>query len=161
MMQVIATNFIKMKKLLGIVVLSLLLIGNAFAEHFLLECSFENENYEHTINHEGDKTDAHSLLYRHIHNSKMEFMNGGYVIKHEITVKGNDEKYKLNGFKTRKSGLPEMWFVFLGERDFISSYLKVQDNDGERFKTYKITSLLSHGPRRVMVGTCKKFDKKL
>ena len=160
-MHVIATNFIRMKKLLGIAVLSLLLIGNVFAEHFLLECSFENENYEHTINHEGDQTDAHSLLYRHIHNSKMEFMNGGYVIKHEITVKDKDETYKLNGFKTRKSGLSEMWFVFLGEREVISSYLTVQDKDGESFKTYKITSLLSHGPRRIMVGTCKKFDKKL
>ena len=49
-----------MKKLLGIVVLSLLLSGKAFAEHFLLQCSFENENYEHTINHEGDETDGHS-----------------------------------------------------------------------------------------------------
>ena len=75
--------------------------------------------------------------------------------------KDKDEKYKLNGFKTRKSGLFEMWFVFLGGKEVISSYLKVQDKDGERFKTYKITSLLSHGPRRIMVGTCKKFDKKL
>ena len=88
-------------------------------------------------------------------------MNGGYVIKHEITVKDKDETYKLNGFKTRKSGLFEMWFVFLGEKEVISSYLKVQDKDGERFKTYKITSLLSHGPRRIMVGTCKKFDQRL
>ena len=149
-----------MKKLLGIVVLGLLININAYAKHFILECNFENENYEQTINHEGDETDAHSLLYRHMHNSKMELMDG-YVIKHEITVKDNDKTYKFNGFKTRESGLSEMWFVFLGEREIISSYLRVQDKDGESFKTYKITSLLSYGPRRILEGTCKKFDQRL
>ena len=150
-----------MKKLLGIVVLGLLININAFAEHFILECSFENEKYEQTINHEDDRTGGHYLLYRHMHNSKMEYVNEGYVTKYEITVKDNDETYKLNGFRTRKSGLSEMWFVFLGEREIISSYLTVQDKDGENFKTYKITSFLSHGPRRILEGTCKKFDQRL
>ena len=162
MMQVITINFIRMKKFLGIVVLSLLLIGNAFAEHFILECSFENEKYEQIIKHEDNKTDGHYLLYRHKNNSKMEFMtDNGYVTKFEITVKDNNETYNLNGFSPLPHKLSEKWFVFLGDREIISSYLRAQNKDGESFRTYKITSLLSHGPRRIMEGTCKKFDKKL
>ena len=152
-----------MKKLLSIIVLGLLLSGNAYAtQHVHLKCSYEGYDYEQIIKSSNNKPGGYNLMLRDMHDrSKLEFIKeGGYVKKFNITVFEKNRSYELNGVENPVHGLEEMYFVFFGQQEIISLYLKAfkLELGRENFKDYYITSTSNSAPNRIMKGTCKRFD---
>ena len=149
-----------MKKLLSIIVLGLLLSGNAFSsQHVHLKCSYEGYDYEQIIK---SSPGAYNLMLRDIHNNSTleSIKEGGYVKKYIITVFEKNRSYELNGVENPTNGFEEMYFVFFGHQEIISLYLKAFELElgRENFKDYYITSTSNSAPRRIMKGICKRFD---
>ena len=106
-----------MKKILSILVLSLLLGGNAYADNTITyKCEFDREDYEYIINwHQYEYND---LTLKNRNTQKLFFQD---ELKHsaDITVMNGEMSYKLVGFKNNQSHL-EHYLVFFVTRCFDS-----------------------------------------
>lgn len=149
-----------MKKFfLMVLVIFSFLSENVYAskkEYF--KCSYEGHNYEQVIKL---IPGGYYLMLRDMHdNSKLEHIKEeGFVYKYNIIVIDGNRSYELNGVSPSNS-LEEKYIIFFGKREIISLYLKAfeLDPDRENFKDYYITSTSNTAPKRIMRGTCKRFD---
>ena len=123
-----------------------------------LKCSYEGYNYEQIIKL---IPGGYDLILRDIHDrTKLEYIQkDGFVVKYNITVFDGNRSYELDGISPGYS-LEEKHIVFFGKREIISLYLKAfeLEADRENFKDYYITSTSNSAPKRIMEGTCKRFD---
>ena len=125
-------------------------------EHF--KCSYEGYNYEQIIKL---IPGGYDLILRDTHDqTKLELIQkDGFVFKYNITVFDGNRSYELDGISPSYS-LEEKHIIFFGDREIISLYLKAfePEVDRENFKDYYITSTSNSAPKRIMEGTCKRFD---
>ena len=142
-----------MKKLLSILVLSLLLSGNTYADNTITyKCEFDRENYEYIINwHQYEYND---LTLKNRNTQKLFFQD---ELKHsaDITVMNGETSYKLLGFKNNQSHL-EHYLVFLDGTDFLYAYISATKFDTGKPVYWEITSF-DNAFDKVTKGNCKEF----
>ena len=142
-----------MKKLLSILVLSLLLSGNTYADNTITyKCEFDRENYEYIINwHQYEYND---LTLKNRNTQKLFFQD---ELKHsaDITVMNGETSYKLLGFKNNQSHL-EHYLVFLDGTDFLYAYISATKFDTGKPVYWEITSF-DNAFDKVTKGRCREF----
>ena len=143
-----------MKKLLGIVVLGLLLSGNAYAAENLVtyKCNLDRKNYEYTIN--WYQYEYNDITLKNMNTKKLFFQD---ELKHsaDITVINGETSYSLKGFKNNQSHL-EHYLVFLDGTDFLYAYIAATKFDTGRATEFEITSF-DNAFDEVTKGTCKEY----
>ena len=149
-----------MKKffLLILVIFSFSIKSIYASEQEHLKCSYEGYNYEQIIKL---IPGGYDLILRDMHDqTKLELIQkDGFVVKYNITVFDGNRSYELDGISPRRS-LEEKHIVFFGKREIISLYLKAYELEAGRknFNDYYITSTSNSAPKKIMEGTCKRFD---
>ena len=142
-----------MKKLLSILVLSLLFCWSAFADNTITyKCEFDREDYEYIINwHQYEYND---LTLKNRNTQKLFFQD---ELKHsaDITVMNGEMSYKLLGFKNNQSHL-EHYLVFLDGTDFLYAYISATKFDTGKPVYWEITSF-DNAFDKVTKGNCKEF----
>ena len=128
-----------MKKLLGIVVLGLLLSGNAYADRVVtFKCNFDIENYEYIINWHRDS--YNEILIRNMR-SKESYYTDGLKSSVDITVIEGNRSYNFKGFKNNGSNSVQHNFVFLDQSNILFADLQALSfDDKRRAVEFKITS---------------------
>ena len=142
-----------MKKLLGIVVLGLLLSGNAFADRTVtFKCIFDRENYEYIINWHRDT--YNEIFLRNMQTKEM-YYSDALKSSVDITVINRDRSYNFKGFKNNGSNSVQHNFVFLDRSNTLFADLQATLFDDERraveFKIIAYDDALE----QFLVGTCK------
>ena len=148
-----------MKKLLGIVVLGLLLSGNAYAEETdVYYCKLKNpyeaskDKYEYTIIWYKEKN--HNLI---LQDDKTKELILSEVIKTKasIKVKKGEEEYSYNGFKNNM-GYLENYFVFIDGANIIYAYIEATKFENAKPVKWEITSF-DNAFDQITKGTCNKL----
>ena len=142
-----------MKKLLGIVVLGLLLSGNALADRTVtFKCIFDRENYEYIINWHRDT--YNEIFLRNMQTKEM-YYSDALKSSVDITVINRDRSYNFKGFKNNGSNSVQHNFVFLDRSNTLFADLQATLFDDERraveFKIIAYDDALE----QFLVGTCK------
>ena len=142
-----------MKKLLGILVLSLLFSGSAYADDITtIKCKFDKD-YEYTINlYEKDFLEFY--LFK---NNKTEiYLSDGRKRAADITIIKNGISYNFRGFKNNSS-MTEHYLIFIDGPNLLFSYLRVLDR-GQNFKpkTFEVISF-DNAIDDVDKGKCEAF----
>ena len=142
-----------MKKILSIIVLSLLLSGNAYAADRVVtfKCTFERNNYEYIINWQRDS-------YNEIHISDMEskdiYYQDNLKSSADITVIEGDRSYNFKGFKNNGSNSVQHNFIFLDQSNTLFADLQATSSDTGIATGFDITSFDS-ALDKITKGTCK------
>ena len=142
------------KKLLGIVVLSLFWSSFGFANTVTkFKCNFERDNYEYTINlYEKEFNELHLLNKK----SKETYLYNIDKRSVDITVINGNGSYNFKGFKNNNSNL-EHYFVFIDQSNLLYAYLTVKNYKGEKnHKLFDITSF-DNALDFITKGTCEAF----
>ena len=141
-----------MKRLLGIVVLSLLFSNSAFADKTVtFKCMFDRENYEYTINwYRNTYTDIF------IRDMKSKDIIYSYNLRSlvDITVIEGDRSYNFTGFKNNGFNPTQHQFVFLDQDNTLFADLTATSFDEGIAVEFKITSF-DNGLDAFSNGTCK------
>ena len=142
-----------MKKLLGIVVLGLLLGGNAYADNTTtFKCNFERANYEYTINlYTKDVNELRLLNMR----SKDIYHYDAMKRSADITVIEGDRSYNFKGFKNNNAN-DEHHFFFTDRSNSLYAYLVINQDWESKPSTFNITSFDS-AIDKITKGTCEAF----
>ena len=142
-----------MKKLLGIVVLGLLLGGNAYADNTTtFKCNFERANYEYTINlYTKDVNELRLLNMR----SKDIYHYDAMKRSADITVIEGDRSYNFKGFKNNSAN-DEHYFFFTDRAASLYAYLVLNQDEGSKPNSFKITSFDS-AIDNITKGICEAF----
>ena len=124
-----------MKKLLGIIVLGLLLSGNAYSDDITtIKCKFDKD-YEYTINlYEKEVLD----LYLFKNNRTEIYLSEGRKRAADITIIKNGSSYNFKGFENNR-GMDEHYFIFIDGTNLLFSYMRVLDRDqNAKPKTFEV-----------------------
>ena len=144
-----------MKKFLGIVVLGLLLSGNAYAEEDVYYCKLKNpykaskDKYEYTII--WYKWKLHNLVLQDGKNKEL-ILEEPAKTKASIKVKKGEEEYSYNGFKNNMSG-EEHYFVFIDGANIIYAYIEATKFETAKPVKWEITSF-DNAFDQITKGTC-------
>ena len=142
-----------MKKLLGIVVLGLLLSGNAYADNTTtFKCNFERANYEYTINlYTKDVNELRLLNMR----SKDIYHYDAMKRSADITVIEGDRSYNFKGFKNNSAN-DEHIFFFTDRAASLFAYLVINQDWESKPNSFNITSF-DTAIDEITKGTCEAF----
>ena len=144
-----------MKKLFGIVVLGLMLSGDANADSITtFKCSFDKANYEYTINlYNNEINDVHIKNMK----TKKTYHHNMFKKSADITVILGDNSYNFKGFKNNNNGTLDHYLFFTDQAASLYAYLAVTDDySGGQPKHFYITSLDS-ALDYVTKGKCEAF----
>ena len=149
----------QLKKLLSIIFISFLLIGDVYAEETdVYYCKLKNpyevskDKYEYTII--WYKEQFQNLILQD-DKTKELILAERIKMKASIKVKKGEEEYSYNGFKTNMSNL-EHYFVFIDGADIIYAYVEASEFKNTRPSKWAITSF-DNAFDKVTKGTCKKL----
>jgi len=143
-----------MKKFLAIIVLGLLLSGNAYADRVVtFKCFFERDNYEYIINWQRDN--YNEIIIRGMQ-SKDIYYQDNLKSSADITVIENDRSYNLNGFKNNGSNPVQHNFIFLDQSNTIFADLQATSFDTGIAMEFDITSF-DNALDIITEGTCEAF----
>lgn len=149
-----------MKKLLGIVVLGLLLSGNASAITF--ECEMNSPYISHKIYkyiiETSDENDNEVLLFNRKENKILQRYS--YKSKATLTILQNDRKYLYDGFQIR-NGMSEKQFIFIEDAVVAHSvylHLFVKDKDILNADKLYDAKSIDTGLDDFSSGICKQFS---
>lgn len=143
----------KIKKLLGILILSLLFGGSAFSDNIITyKCKFDRKNYEYIINWHTNEINDIILLNR---SSKDYYYTDVMKGSVDVTVINGEDSYNFKGFKNNRSHL-EHYLVFLDGSNFLYAYIQASKFDTGRAVDWEITSF-DNAIDKVTKGNCKEF----
>tara|TARA_R110001592_G_scaffold135020_1_gene350913 strand:- start:57 stop:509 length:453 start_codon:yes stop_codon:yes gene_type:complete len=149
----------QLRKLLSIIFISFLSIGNVYAEETdVYYCKLKNpyevskDKYEYTII--WYKEQLHNLI---LQDDKTKELVLSEIIKTKasIKVKKGEEEYSYSGFKNNMSNL-EHYFVFIDGANIIYAYVEASEFKNTQPSKWVITSF-DNAFDKVTKGTCKKL----
>ena len=141
-----------MKKFLYIIIFSLLLSGNAYADRVAtFKCAFARADYEYIINWQRDS--YHEINIRDMQSKDMYYHD---IVKSsaDITVIDGDRSYNFKGFKNNGSNSTQHNFIFLNQSNTLFADLQATSFDTGIAVEFDVTSFDS-ALDKITKGTCK------